>query len=304
MNAFPPPPFPPPAPAAPWPVPAPDAPAGTWRRAAAWALDFALVIAAAVALGAWTWTRIGSLVSSVPSLAQKGAWDLLASRGDVRTASADFGLSLWGTASGYVTQAFALLVAAVFAYHFAALAWKGRTVGMLLLDLRVEPAARDRLGKGQALGRAAAASVADVGLYALACCLLVRGDFVLAVTCWALAVAVFWLNVLPVLFPGRRTLHDRMSGTRVARAGLYRAAAGQAAQGGRIALRGAQRISEHERVRDVTGRGRKALDRARRRPDAPPAVAPPRAFTPFPPNAAPVQRPAPYGQPIPRPEEQ
>ncbi|MFI0352755.1 RDD family protein [Actinomadura sp. 9N407] len=253
-----------------------------WRRAAAWSIDFALVIAVAVALGAWTWTRIGALITSVPALAEKSAWGLLSSRGDVKGASVDFGLSLWGTASGYVVQAFAALVLIAFLYHFAALTWKGRTLGKLALDLRVEPSGRDRLGKGQALARAASAGVADVGLYALACCLLLRGDFVLSVTLWVLAVAVFWLNALPVLFPGNRTFTDRVTGTRVARSHLLRAAAGQAAQaaqGGRLAL---------ERARQSY---------AVRRADSPPAIAPPQQpYAPYP-QASPHVR-------IPRPEDQ
>jgi uncharacterized RDD family membrane protein YckC len=235
----------------PFPPPPPVRPgafkAAAVRRAAAWAIDFALVVVVAVALGSWTWMRIGALVTEIPSLAQNGAWNLFTSRdelpgGGVKGASIDFGLSLWDSAVGYVVQAFAALVLIVFAYHFIALAWKGRTLGKLVLDLRVESHRRARLGKGQALARASAATVSDVGLFALACCLLLQGWFLIAMLCWMLAVAVFWMNALPVLLPGHRTLHDRMTGTHVGRAHLYNAVAGrasQAGQGGRAAIEGA-----------------------------------------------------------------
>ncbi|MFC5749934.1 RDD family protein [Actinomadura rugatobispora] len=309
-----------------------EAAAGPGRRAAAWAIDFALVIVLAGALGSWTWTRLTELLTSVPALAEKSAWRVLTSRGDVKGASVDFGLGLWNTATGYVVQAFAALVVIVFVYHFAALAWKGRTVGKLVLDLRVEAQRRTRLGKGQTLVRAASTTVTDIGLYALACCLLLQGLFVLSVLCWALALAVFWVNALSAVLPGRRTLQDRVLGTRVARAHLYRAAVGQAVQGGQIALQGAregaQRLAENNRLRELrasesaqrvqelgrdaagkaAGTGRKAVEKAKRaytdRRDTapPPAIAapqpPPVPPIPYAPPPVPyAQPPEPYAQP-------
>ncbi|XVQ08408.1 RDD family protein [Spirillospora sp. CA-255316] len=305
---------------------------GPGRRTAAWGIDFALVVVLAVALGSWTWTRTTELITNVPALAQESAWQVLTSRGDVKGASVDFGLSLWNTATSYVVQAFAALVLIVFVYHFAALAWKGRTVGKLVLDLRVQPHRRARLGKGQALLRAGAATLTDIGLYALACCLLLEGLFVLSVLCWAIAVAVFWANALPLLFPGRRTLHDRMAGTHVARAHLYRAAAAQAVHGGQRAVQGArqgaQRLAENERLqrlresdpaqrmqglgRDAAGKAtetsRKALDKAKRtyadrrseRGERSGATPPPAIAAPQPPSYpyAPPQE-QPYAQPHP-----
>jgi uncharacterized RDD family membrane protein YckC len=52
-------------------------------------------------------------------------------------------------------------------------------------------------------------------VYALACVLLVEGEFVLSVLVWAVAVLLFLVNALTVLFPGRRSLADRLAGTRV-----------------------------------------------------------------------------------------
>ena len=236
--------------------------AGPGRRAAAWAIDFALVLLVAWALGSFTWTRITGLITDVPGLAERGVWYVVTSGGDVKGASASFGLSLWRSATSYVVQAFVILVVVVLLYHFIGLAWKGRTVGKLALDLRVEAEPPAKLGKGKALLRATATTMSDVGLFALACCLLVKGFVLVSVLVWLLAVAVFWGNALPAALQARRTMQDRVLGTRVARANLYSAAVGHAVQGGQVALQsaqkglqsareGAQRLAENEKVQGL-----------------------------------------------------
>ncbi|MFF5841151.1 hypothetical protein ACFY74_06710 [Streptomyces massasporeus] len=59
-------------------------------------------------------------------------------------------------------------------------------------------------------------------MYAVACVLLVEGQVVLSVLVWAVAVALFLVNALPVLSPGRRSLADRVAGTAVTGIGLSR----------------------------------------------------------------------------------
>lgn len=287
-------------------------PAGLGRRAASWLIDFALALLVAIGLGWLTWNRISTLLWTMPDRAIDSAGDALGS-GDILGASLDFGSQLWDHAAWYVVQAFAALIVVMFAYHFVALSWKGRTLGMLVLDLRVVPHRRATLGKGQAVTRAAAVTTIDLGLYALACSLLVHGWFVLSVLCWIVAVAVFFGNVLPIVLPGRRTVHDRLTGTRVVRGGLYRAAAEQVLRGGRAAWegaqQGAQRVAAHEGIQrlrasdparsvqelgsDAVAKGRDALARAKQayadRKGAPP------------PSAAPAQQPPPpAGGPTPR----
>jgi uncharacterized RDD family membrane protein YckC len=255
----------------------PTPPAGWGLRASAWLIDFVPVLVVAALLAWWTWTRITTLIKDVPGLAKRGAWEVVGSGGDVQTASAEFGSSLWGSASGYVMQAFALLVLFVFMYHFAALAWTGRTPGKVVCGLRVEAEDGRRLGKPQALGLAGARAVTDMGVYAIACWVLLQGMIGFSVFMWLIAVAVFWADALPVLL-ARRALHDRALHTRVVRAHLIRtaaqhaalggrvaanyaaqggrAAAQHAAEGGRAAFQGAQRIAEHERVRNQQERAR------------------------------------------------
>ncbi|WND21508.1 RDD family protein [Streptomyces violaceus] len=113
------------------------------RRAVAWFVDFALVVALASALAVLTFHRISALVTDVPELATRGGLDLLASRGDMLEASQDLGLSLWNKSVLYVEQAFGLLVLTVFLYQWACLALAGRTVGKALVGLKVSP----RLGR-------------------------------------------------------------------------------------------------------------------------------------------------------------
>ncbi|KUN86709.1 hypothetical protein AQJ66_11400 [Streptomyces bungoensis] len=176
----------------------------------AWFVDFALVAAAAWLLAALTFHRVTALVTDVPDLATRGGFDLLTSRGDVVGASETVGLSLWDSAVLDVEEAFGALVVVTFLYQWGTLALLGRTLGKGVLGLRVSP----RLSR-HALRRAAVTTVADVAVYALACVLLLEGEFLLSVLVWAVAVLLFLVNALPVLFPGRRSLADRLAGTSV-----------------------------------------------------------------------------------------
>jgi hypothetical protein len=187
------------------------------RRALAWFIDFALVLAVASALAVLTFHRISALVTDVPELATRGGFDLVTSRGDVIGASEDFGVSMWNKVVLYVEQAFGVLILVTFLYQWGCLALLGRTLGKGLLGLKVGPS-----GRRHAALRAAVTTVADIGLYAVACVLLVEGQVVLSVLVWAAAVAVFFLNALPVLSPSRRSLADRVAGTAVTGFGLSR----------------------------------------------------------------------------------
>ncbi|MEU0245057.1 RDD family protein [Streptomyces sp. NPDC006235] len=192
------------------------------RRALAWLVDFALVVALASALAVLTFHRISALVTDVPELATRGGLDLLTSRGDVLDASQDLGLTLWDKSVLYVEQAFGLLVLTVFLYQWVCLAVAGRTVGKALAGLKVT----SDLPRGlRAARRAAVTTAADVAVYAVACVLLVEGQVVLSVLAWAVAVVLFLLNALPVLSPGRRSLADRVAGTAVTGIGLSMPAA-------------------------------------------------------------------------------
>ncbi|MFI5682502.1 RDD family protein [Streptomyces sp. NPDC051636] len=180
------------------------------RRTLAWFIDFALVLAAASVLAVLTFHRISALVTDVPELATRGGFDLLTSRGDVLDASADLGLSLWDKAVLDVEEAFAALVLVTFLYQWSCLALLGRTVGKGLLGLQVTP----RLSR-HAARRAAVTTAADVAVYAVACVLLIEGQFLLSILVWTLAVVLFLVNALPVLSPSRRSLADRLAGTSV-----------------------------------------------------------------------------------------
>ncbi|MYR57765.1 hypothetical protein GTY54_16510, partial [Streptomyces sp. SID625] len=84
-----------------------------------------------------------------------------------------------------------------------------------LLGLKVAPLSPlSRQGRSAAV-RAAVTTAADVAVYAVACVLLVEGHFLLSVLVWAVAVLLFLVNALPVLFRGRRSLADRLARTSV-----------------------------------------------------------------------------------------
>ena len=187
------------------------------RRAVAWFIDFALVLAGASMLAVLTFHRISGLVTDVPELATRSGLDLLTSRGDVIDASQHLGLSLWNKTVLYVEEAFGLLIVVTFLYQWGSLALAGRTIGKGLLGLKVTPSVPRR-----AALRAAVTTLADVVVYALACVLLIEGHFLLSVLVWAVAVVVFFVNALPVLSSTRRSLADRVAGTAVTGLGLSR----------------------------------------------------------------------------------
>lgn len=184
------------------------------RRVMAWSIDFALVAALACALAVLTFHRVSALVTDVPELATRGAFDLLTSRGDVLDVSEGLGLRLWDTSVLYVEQAFGLLVVAVFLYQWACLALAGRTVGKGVVGLRVAPRLSPPTAR-RAARRAAVTTAADVAVFAVACVLLMEGRFLLSVLVWLVAVALFLVNALPALGRRRRSLADRIAGTEV-----------------------------------------------------------------------------------------
>ncbi|MVO87617.1 hypothetical protein GPA10_23370 [Streptomyces sp. p1417] len=181
------------------------------RRAGAWLFDFGLVVAVGWLIAALTFHRIAALLTDVPELVAKGSWEFLTSRGDAKGAADDLVDSLWQDAVGYVQQGFLALVVLTFLYQWLTLHFAGRTLGKALLGLRVTP----RSGPRSAL-RAAVTTTTDVGVYALACCMLVQGWIFLSVVCWLAAVTLFVFNAVPVLSPSSRSLADRMAGTTVA----------------------------------------------------------------------------------------
>ncbi|MFF3227477.1 RDD family protein [Nocardia suismassiliense] len=254
------------------PIPTPE-PAPVNRRIVAWAVDFAVIVAAAVLLGSVTHYRIADYLSGWPGIAQSGGWNLFRANGDWGGAGKAFGWDVFGEVLRLIAEAFLALVLIVFVYHFACLLWKGRTLGKFLLDIRVHALTgpRGRLGKWQSGRRALASTVVDVGLYSAACIALLAGKFVLSLALWHIAVIALVLNAAPVASASRRTVIDRIAGTTVVRAGLYQKS-WQTARDAAIVERGtrgahvglervqavsqamkqhAQHLSEDERLREL-----------------------------------------------------
>jgi hypothetical protein len=210
----------------------------TWRRGLAWLLDFSLVVAAAVGLGILTFHRISAMVTDVPGLVGTGAWELLTSGGDPTGAGEDFGRAVWNDAIRAVQQAFGALVLATFLYQWLALAFTGSTLGKALLGLRVVARGENgdgRLSPGRAARRAAVTTVADVGVFSLACCLLLSGGFAASAVVWFAAVVLFWANALPSAIGPGRSLADGVAGSAVT-GGMLRAAATATVNGTRAVI--------------------------------------------------------------------
>jgi uncharacterized RDD family membrane protein YckC len=195
------------------------------RRFAAWAVDFSIITAVAVLIGYLTFHRITDMVAH--DLPKYGIGKLFSAHGDVAGAATDIGRDAWREAVSYVQQGFVALVFIQFLYQFLCLASNGRTAGKALVGIQVRPlsgapspsglqppAVIAGIGMSAATLRAAITTVAETGLYALACVVLVSGHLTTAVLLWLIAVAGLIANGLPILTnPDHRSLGDRVSGT-------------------------------------------------------------------------------------------
>ncbi|MFI6519218.1 RDD family protein [Spirillospora sp. NPDC050679] len=290
------PPPPPPSPGGPYPPaygpppqhaaapPPPDAPPARSRRLAAWSIDAALLAVIAGLLAAATWGRLQEQLAGDVTQSVSGAvFGLFASGGDVGKAAGEVGGQVWGNVTAAIQQALLLLVLAELLHQFAGTAWKGRTLGKALLDIRVRPAkatadAPSGPGKGRAARRALASTVSGTGLYALAWVLLLEGLFFLALMMWLAAVTLFTANALPTLAgKRRRSLADRVAGTAVVPARSYQRAAQAVRQGANVAWDGTQagvqaardnaaRLAASDRLRQAreSERARQAQELAQR----------------------------------------
>ncbi|WP_433734095.1 RDD family protein [Nocardia sp. CA-129566] len=193
------------------------------RRAAAWAIDFALIVGVAVLLGSVTHYRIADYLSSWSDLGQTGVWDVIGSNGDWGGAGKAFGWDVVHEVLVYIIEAFVALIVITFAYQFACLTWKGRTVGKVVMDIHVCPVTKSTggLSKWVSARRAFGSTMTDVGMYSLACIALLAGKFFLSFALWLAAVVVLLFNGLPLTGPSRRSAIDRFAGTVVVTAGLY-----------------------------------------------------------------------------------
>ncbi|MRH88090.1 hypothetical protein GFY24_11655 [Nocardia sp. SYP-A9097] len=196
----------------------------TGRRVAAWAVDFALITTFAVLLGVVTHYRITDYLSGWAELTGTGVWDVLQSNGDWGGAGKTFGLDVVHGVLVLIIEAFGALIVATFAYQFVGLAWKGRTFGKMLLDLRVRSVRgeRDHLGRWQAARRAFAGTMTDVGIYSFACIALLAGSFFLSFLLWLTALVLLAANAFALLGASHRSLVDRFAGTAVVGTELYR----------------------------------------------------------------------------------
>lgn len=219
------PPYPQPAPLPPPAVPVP----GAWRRIAARAIDFALLALAFSLLATITVQGISDRFANVmPGRVFGAVTDVLLSGGDVGAAADDLGDSAWRMVVSRIQTSILILIGLHLVYETAANLWQGRTVGRMVLDLRLVGRNSPRVGVGQALARALVTVVCTGGLYGLAWIALLHGGFGGGFALWLLSVgAVVVYALLALVGRGRRSLGDLVAGTNTVPAGVY-AVAGRA----------------------------------------------------------------------------
>jgi RDD family protein len=200
------------------------------RRALAWLIDYGLLTLVGVALIA---VALDILMQNLPGYLGRvavtaGWWELVTlltqhgfDSGSLTSAASDGWLD-------FVTPllvAFAAVPLLQFVYQLMLLAWRGKTIGKAIVDIRVAPArppARAGAPRGGRAGcRALATTVVDSGLGCLALILLATGEFMVGLLVGVAALVAFCLNIVMAVGPRRRTLVDRLAGTVVIPAGSY-----------------------------------------------------------------------------------
>lgn len=109
------------------------------RRAAAWSIDFALVLVAAYAIGVHTVHRITGAWDNAPELGLSG-WQIITGDGSAIGKAGHVATALWHQVVTAVIQGFFVLACTTFLYHWSTLALAGRTLGKAVAGLRITPA--------------------------------------------------------------------------------------------------------------------------------------------------------------------
>lgn len=244
---------------------------GRPRRTFAWGIDYLIVMVPGLALiGFVVATMLQSLPAFLGAVAAEAGWSRVV---HLFTSNGALGLSD-AAAREWLVFALPLIVALLvvpflqFLYQGVMLAWRGRTFGMMIADIRIESTAtRERVRFGPAVTRAALRTLIETGLVGVALVLMLFGLFRVGALLWGAAVILFWLDVLAVLGRSRRTLIDRLAGTAVVRTSAYATAArGIAAGAATVGRHGAALMAAATRaateVTTAAGRGALATGRA------------------------------------------
>jgi uncharacterized RDD family membrane protein YckC len=201
------------------------------RRAFGWVIDYIIVMVPGLTLvGYALWELVKGLPGYVGAVAAEAGFTSLV-RLFTGRGGGDGGL-VAAASDEWLTLALPLLGALValpmiqFLYHVTCLAWRGRTVGMAIVDARVSAmAGSPRLPRRLAVRRALMMTGLETGLVGVALLLIAVGQFSIGLMLWAVAILAFWVNALSALGPRGRTVIDRLARTIVVRASLHTRAA-------------------------------------------------------------------------------
>jgi hypothetical protein len=198
------------------------------RRAIGWLVDYVIVMVPGLALVVLAMaTIVQGLPAYVGAVGGEFGWGRLVrliihSGVEATTLRSTFSAEWIGFMMPLLG---ALLVVPVLqcAYQLTFLLWRGRTVGMMLVDVRIGMPGSDapRPARNRVLRRALLTTGLETGLLGVALFAVVLGQFGAGIALWGIAVLAFWLNALPAVGPSRRTIVDRLAGTVVVRTSMY-----------------------------------------------------------------------------------
>lgn len=259
-------------------------PAG--KLVGAWAIDFAVLAAIAVAIAWATYSLIIDSLRSLTDLGSIGLSNVLSGSGDWLDVGTNAGMDVLRNVRFYAAGGLVAVLVVAAAYYWLSAALASRTLGMTVVDVRLgcasDPDARP--GWSHSLLWAVVRAVTDIGVFAAACAAPMFGAYVLAFLLWVVSVAWLLVNGLAAMRTGR-SIVDRAGGLVAVPAAAYanavrvaRGAAGSAAVQAQQFAQQAQRTAGQlhangpERVQQTVaaaGRvSRQTVDRARQAMEA------------------------------------
>ena len=191
-----------------------------FRRTLGWFIDtMTVMVPAGVLVGLAVVTVAPGLPAYLGAVAgevgRSSPLGLFTHRGQGAAGVGDLAADEWGIVAMPLIGALLLVPMIQFLYLSVLLGWRGRTLGQMLVDLRIGRMGMDfpRPRRARTLRWAFGTTVVESGLTAVALVALLVGEFRIAALLVAVAVAAFWINACVVVGPRRRTIVDRLCGT-------------------------------------------------------------------------------------------
>ncbi len=207
-------------------VPLPRESVSLRRRLLAWAVDFAILVAAAAAIGWLTYTLAIDSLRSVADMGTIGVSNFMSNRRSWAEFATSTGMDVARNMRVYALGGLGTLLFVATIYFWVSIGLANRTLGMAAADVRLGRARVPSVGPGWTHSSlwALLRAITDIGVFAAACAAPMFGAFGLAFALWVISVAWLLFNGFLAARSGF-SLNDRLGGVVLVPAGGFANAA-------------------------------------------------------------------------------